>query len=78
MSVNGLREEFDKVVYRSDLGGGEGDSGEFVEGTLVQRSTNGTIKANDPIEDKDVINQISFNTWVEEVVLTEDDIDKLY
>ena len=58
MSVNGLQEEFNKVVYKSS-----GDADSTTSGSYVQRTSDGTIVANASIKDSDVINQGQFNNW---------------
>lgn len=62
MSVNGLQEEFNKVVYKSS-----GDADSTTSGSYVQRTSDGTIVANASIKDSDVINQGQFNNWQNEI-----------
>ena len=72
MSVNGLEDEFGKVIYKSDLGG------DGVQGNdIVVRTSDGTIKANDPIEDDDVVTQGAFNDIIEKSMATKSEIESL-
>ena len=70
MSVNGLVEEFDKVVYREDMADPEIITG----GSLVQRTSSGQIKAADPKEENDVVTL----GWVDSIIASGEDIDTLY
>lgn len=68
MSVNGLKEEFDTVIYKT-----EADE-QVIPNTYAQRTQLGTLKATNSVEDDDVINQSQFNDWVQNSFMTTDDI----
>lgn len=68
MSVNGLKEEFDTVIYKT-----EADE-QVIPNTYAQRTQIGTLKANNSVEDDDVINQSQFNDWIQNSFMTTDDI----
>ena len=68
VSINGLQEEFDKVIYD------ENASVTPDNNTYVKRSLTGQIKAIESIEDDDVINQGQFNKWQEDISVSHNDI----
>ena len=72
MTVNGLEEAFDSVVYQSD------SDEEIGFNTYVRRTQTGQIKAADPIEDDDVMTQKSFNEWVNNMLISDEDMDDLW
>lgn len=72
MTVNGLEEAFDSVVYQSD------SDKEIGFNTYVRRTQTGQIKAADPIEDDDVMTQKSFNEWINDALISDEDMDDLW
>lgn len=71
MSVNGLQEEFDQVIYNIDA------NIEPKEDTIAKRTENGTLRAKDSIDDYDLINQSQFNAWQEAIALSSQDINDI-
>ena len=72
MSVNGLAEEFGKVIYKTD-----GDENNAGAGTYVKRTSMGTIVANPSINDNDVVTQGQINEWFSEFRLPDDMINQI-
>lgn len=69
MSVNGLAEEFDKVVYRLELQNNSTEAN-----SIVQRTGNGTIIAEPSTEDNEVITQGQMNALLAKAALSDEDI----
>lgn len=68
MSVNGLEEEFEKVVYDREA------SIDALPATYVKRTTFGTIATKDSEQDSDAVNQGQFTRWWEETSMSDEDI----
>ena len=73
MLVNGLKEEFQKVVYKS-IGN---DDSQPIPNTYALRTNTGAIRATEAIEDSDVINQGQFNSWINSVAMTDLEVEAL-
>ena len=57
MEVNGLKEEFEQVVYKNAA------SALPDANSYVQRSSRGTVRVGESIEDWDAINRYEFKQW---------------
>lgn len=72
MEVNGLQEEFNKVIYRTET-----DANAATANTYVQRTETGTIIANPAIIDNEVITQGQLNDWISSVIITDTEINDI-
>lgn len=73
MTVNGLAEEFDKVIYKTET-----DSDSAEPNTYVRRTDRGSIISAASENDDEVITQGQFNDWVKAAsAITSDDIQIL-
>lgn len=63
MSVNGLQDEFDKVVYKDKNFSVDPIKGTYVERTNYPDYEYGTVKTGDSVKDDDAVNQGQFNSW---------------
>lgn len=74
MSVNGIEDEFDKVIYKKDL-----DLNFDVDSPikLAQRNERGALTTAESEEDDEAINQGQFNAWVSEVTISEEAMNEL-
>ena len=72
ISINGLEEEFSKVIYD------ENSSVDPIDSTYVKRSSTGQIKANTPIENDDVVTLNYLETSYASNRITSEQIDKLF
>lgn len=59
ISINGLQEEFEKVVYST------GNETQPEPNSFVRRTTTGTVKVAESIESDDAINRGEFEAWQE-------------
>ena len=69
MSVNGLAEEFDKVIYKTET-----DSDSAEPNTYVKRTAGGTIITAESKEDSEAVNQGQINRWIHENEITSAEI----
>ena len=72
ISINGLEEEFSKVIYD------ENSSVDPIDSTYVKRSSTGQIKANTPVENDDVVTLNYLETSYASNRITSEQIDKLF
>lgn len=71
MSVNGLQDEFDKVLYLNQTAVQPDSS------TFVQRSFQGTVKTQDSQQPDDAINRREFTSWQESMFISSSDIKNI-
>lgn len=69
MTVNGLAEEFDKVIYKTET-----DSDSAEPNTYVRRTDRGTILTAACKEDSEAVNQGQINNWIYENEITSAEI----
>lgn len=69
MTVNGLAEEFDKVIYKTET-----DSDSAEPNTYVRRTADGTIITAASKEDSEAVNQGQINSWIHENEITSAEI----
>lgn len=69
MTVNGLAEEFDKVIYKTET-----DSDSAQPNTYVRRTVDGTILTAESKEDSEAVNQGQINKWIHENEITSAEI----
>lgn len=74
MSVNGLEEEFEKVLYQKDLDTEPEGTTPFA---IVQRNERGALTTVASEQDNEAINQGQFNEWVDEALISEEDMNLL-
>ena len=71
MEVNGLKEEFTKVIYKTET------DVEETPDTYALRTDTGAIKAAQAENDDEVINQGQFNAWLNSMIISDAEIESI-